>query len=407
MVVVLILFLGTLAAIPFFLLRPSGPLPTYEIQNFVGKVDVYSGADGRWAPAKRGGILKVHDRIRTGPAGEVDLRVPDQIKIRIKENSEAEISKPRLFERSFRYRLHLIQGNLLGNTEKNFEGQRLDISTPVLVAAIRGTAFQVEVNPENKKSSVRVLQGSVTVVSLKTRKSVVVRALEKTEVEGDAAPLQPIRVDRKEWNQLKEAYELMQKNAALEMRQLDLSKRAGGFFEYVFDHGTFYTQNFGYANREFTQDPATGEVQCTVDYDVFPMGSFVGMYMKTRNLDIAKFQAIEFEVRGDPDNGYPESFKIEFKSGSELVRAFVPHDFKEKWMSFKYPFKFNKSTGLSEVTFLFANEKVGSYKKGVLHIRNVNLIPQPEPPAPSPQTAASRPASPAPAPAPSDTTQPS
>ena len=383
-ILVLVLVLGTLAGLPFYFLRPTGSLPTYEIQNFVGKVEVFSGAGRRWAPANRGGVLKLGDKIRTLDASEVDIRVPDQIRIRLKPNSEAEISKPRLFERSFRYRLHLVRGNLLGNTEKDFEGQRLDISTPVLVAAIRGTSFQIEANPETRKSSVRVLQGMVTVMSVKTRRSVVVRALEKTEVEENRPPLEPVRISRQEWNEVREVYELVQKSAAQEARQLDLSKKAGGLFEYVFDHGTFFTPNFGFSNREFVLDPASGDVYLTVDYDVFPAGSFVGVYMKTRNLDIAKFQGISFEVRGDVENTFPDSFKIEFKSGSGVVRAFNPRDLKGQCLSFKFPFKFSRSTNLSEITLVFAHDKVGPNKKGMIHIRNVELEPRPDPPAPAP-----------------------
>lgn len=380
-ILVLILVLGTLAALPFYFLRPTGPLPTYEIQNFIGKVEVFSRVQGKWTPANRGEILKLGDKIRTQDASEVDIRVPDQIRIRIKPNSEAEISKPRLFERSFRYRLHLVRGTLLGNTEKDFEGQRLDISTPVLVAAIRGTSFQIEANPETKKSSVRVLQGTVEVMSVKTRRSVVVRALEKTEVEAGQPPLTPTRISRQEWNQVKEVYELLQKSAAQEARQLDLSKKAGGLFEFVFDHGTFYTPNFGFSSREFVLDPATGEVRLTVDYDVFPAGSFVGVYMKTRDLNIAKFQGISFEVRGDVENKFPDSFKIEFKSGSGVVRSFNPRDLKGQWMTFKFPFKFSRPTSLSEVTIVLSNDKVGSNKKGMIHLRNVELEPRPDPPA--------------------------
>jgi hypothetical protein len=109
-IIVLILLLGGLAAVPFLLLRPSGPLPSYEIQNYIGKVDVYSSEMGKWIPASRGAVLTIKDKVRTGEQSEIDLRVPDQIKIRLKENSEAEIAKPKLFERAFRYRLHLVRG---------------------------------------------------------------------------------------------------------------------------------------------------------------------------------------------------------------------------------------------------------------------------------------------------------
>jgi len=396
------LALLALAIVPFVLFQSKVPLPTYEVQNFVGKVEVYSSQDAAWRSANRGDTLRAGDKIRTSDGGEIDIRVPDLFRLRVKENTEAEVSRPKLLERSLRYRLHILRGNLLGSTQKQFEGQQLDVSTPVLVAAVRGTSFQIEVRPEVEESAVRVLQGSATVQSIRARKSVVVRALEMTKVKGGEAPIAPVRVSWKEWNNLKEAYELIQKSVAQEARQLDLSKHAGSLFQYVFDHGTFFTPNFGHADREFIKDESTGKVHLEVQYDVFPAGSFVGMYMKTRDLDIAKFQAIEFQVRGDPEEGYPDSFKIEFKSGGGIVRAFVPRDYKEKWTTFKFPLRFTRSTLLSEITFVFANEKVGSNKKGSLHIQDVNLEPlavplQPAPakPAAQAQTVSSPKATPA------------
>lgn len=370
----------------------------------MGKVEIYARSKRTWIEGQRGYSLNLGDKIRTGPKSEADLRVPDQIRLRLKENSEAEVKKPGLFEKTQapRYQLHLRRGSLIGMTEKGFEGKRLEISTPVLVAAVLGTSFQVVADDETGDSSVRVLRGSVEVQSLRTRKTVTVRSLEKADVKaGESPTLEPARISREEWNQLKEAYEFVQKSAALEARQLDLSKEAGNLFQYVFDHGTFYTPKFGFTNREFVKDEATGEVHLEIEYDVFPTGSYVGIYFKTRNLDISKFKGLEFEVRGLPEEGYPESMKIEFKSGAGVVRAFVPRDFKEKWAKFQYPLRFNRATDLTEITFVFSNEKVGSAKKGMIHVRNLTLVPIPpeelaKRPAPKPKANAAK-AAPAPA----------
>ena len=292
--VVLFLVLGTLAAVPFLLFRPGPALPAYEIANFMGKVSVYARPQRTWIEAQRGYALNLGDKIRTGPKSEVDLRVPDQIRLRLKENSEAEVKKPKLFEQAPRYQLFLHRGSLIGATEKGFEGKRLEISTPVLVAAVLGTSFQVVSDDTTGDSSVRVLKGTVEVQSLKTRQKVVVRALEKTEVKaGNSPPLEPVRISREEWSQLKETYEFVQKSAAFEAQQLDLAHGAGNLFQYVFDHGTFYTPNFGFTNREFVKDETSGETYLEIEYDVFPMGSYVGIYFKTRNLDISKFKGLD------------------------------------------------------------------------------------------------------------------
>lgn len=376
----LLLVLGGLAALPFLLsqyckLQPE-TLPAYQIQNFIGSVEVYASDKRAWVPARRGEVLKARDKVRTGPEGEIDLRVPDQISLRIKENSEVEVRAPGFFEKKVRYRLHLLRGSLVGSTEKSYEEEQLEISTLVMVAAVRGTSFQIESNPDTQATTVRVLKGSIRVRS-KSGQSVLVQGLERTEVKGNAPPLAPVRVSRKEWDQLKEAYELTQKSAALEARQLDLSKQAGGLFQHVFDHGTFYTPKFGFADREFIQDEATGKVHLEVSYDVFPTGSFVGMYMKTRDLDLSKFKGLKLQARGNLQEGYPDSLRIELKSSSSVIRAFAPRDFKEGWQSFVFPFRVNKPTPISEVTLVFSNEKSRQYPKGKLYLRDVDFEPVP------------------------------
>ncbi len=410
LVVFVLLLLVVLAGLPFFLLRSqTQELPNYEIQNFIGEVSVYTVRANGWAPAQRGGTLKAGDKIRTAAKGEVDLRIPNQIQLRIKENSEIEVRKPGFFDRSLRYRLYLVKGSLIGNTDKQFEGKRLEISTPVMVAAVRGTTFQIEMDSQTNQAVLRVLEGSVKVKGTKSWKTITVKELEKTEVtKGKTA--KPLKITRQEWNQLKEGYELREKSAAMEAIQLDLSKEAGSLFKkFVFDHGTFFTPNFGFADREFIHEKDSGKVFFKLSYDVFPAGSFVGMYIKTRYLDLAKFKGISFQIRGNAEEGYPQAVKIEFKNGSSIVRAFVPRDFKETWQTVEYPLRFTRAAPITEVTFVVSNEKSGDHKKGAIYVQDFNLIPADKPVAGAkPKAAKPAPTSePVTATSPADTTQPS
>ena len=301
------LLLWGIAAVPFLIYPPSSSL-TYEIQNFSGLAQRYDAAEKSWVPPQRSEVLKVGDRLRTGPRGEMDFRIPDQMRLRLKENSEIELRAPRFFERSRSLRLFLRRGILLGATEKQAVPASVQIVTPDFVAKVEDGIFQIEADPKSKVSVARVLRGSLEIFSFRNRQSVTVRSLERTEVSGKRAPLAPVRVDRQEWNKMKEAYDLVFKDAALERRQLDLAKQAGSFFQYVIDHGTFYTPNLGYAEREFFKGEGSGETQMEVGYDVFPVGSLVGVYLKTRGLDLSKFKGLEFEIRGDPEEGAPHSF---------------------------------------------------------------------------------------------------
>lgn len=369
----LLLCLGILASVPFFYFRPTKMIP-YEIQGSIGKSELFSAEKNAWEPARKGKQLNAGDRIRTGAGAEVDLKVADQIRIRIKENSELEVRKPSGFEWVKRYQLHLIKGNLFGSTEDKFKGKRLKISTPTLDAVIRGTVFQIEASPENKEATIRVLRGSVKVRAAKSGKSTLVRELGKVQVKENARKLEAIRLTRQEWTQIKEAYELTQKSLVMEAKQIDLSKESGTLFKYVFDHGTFYTPNLGFADREFIKDEHNGEVHLQIKYDVFPTGSFVGMYIKTRYLDASKFKAFKFDIRGDADEGFPDSLRIELKGKQGLITAFNPRNLKKGWQTFEFPFKFSRSTPVSEVTIVFTNEKAGSHKTGLIYMKEIDLV---------------------------------
>ena len=382
----LFVVLGSLVTLPFFLYHQPKDLPTYQIQNFVGSAEVSEVKSKGWMPLQRGNILEARDKIRTGPNSEIDLGVPGEIAFRLKENSQLDIKGPAFLLKSSGYRLHLIRGALIGSAEKSYSGKKLEISTPTLVATLDSPMFQIEVQPESSDSALRVLKGSAVVRSVWPLKSVRVRGLEKTEVKRNAQPVEPIRVTRQEWTQMKEAYELIRRSAAVEARQLDLSKLTGSLFEYVFDHGTFYTPEFGHAEREFMKEDASGKVSLKIDYDVFPTGSFVGVYIKTRNLDLAKFKGFEFQARVNPEEGAPESMRIEFKTETGLARVFVPRDFKPTWQDYKYPLIVRAATPITEIALVFSNEKVGNAKKGAFYLRSFNLIPATANPPPDTTT---------------------
>ncbi len=395
-----------LLAFPF-LFMPTRGQPPLEISNFVGKPEIYSQEKGAWIPAERGGKIGVHDKIRTDDKTEVDLRLPDMMSARLKPGSQLEGRGAKFYEKDKAYRMHLQKGSILVSAEKALEGNGLKVSTPVMVAAVRSTMFQVRYDPSSNLAWVGVLRGKVDVESKTSlfgkSKSVTVESLEKTEFKSGEELIQPVRLSREEWDGLKEAYELIQKSAAAEAAQIDLSKKAGNLFEFVYDQGTFYMPKIGYAGREFIQDETTGEVYMEAEYDVFPTTAFTGIYILTRNLDLSKFQAFEFEARRKPGERFPEQFRIELKSKGDVLRGFSPKQFKSDWEKMSFPINFTKPTPITEFTFVFANDKVGEYKRGALQFKNFTLVPAPprpegeEPPAaaseaPAKKAAASKPA---------------
>jgi len=371
-------------------------IPALEIANFVGKPEIYSEEEKTWVPLRRGVLFAWGEKLRTNSESEIDIRAADQVVMRLKPNSELERKIPSSKEEVNQYQIHLVRGVILGATERKAETEKwLQVSTPAVVASIRGTVFVVRADEADaNKSWVGVLRGNVEVTGKIKSDMVVVGDLQRTQIQEDGTLSAPIRVSSAEWNSMKEAYELVEKSAADEAAQLDLSYEAGGFFSNVFDHGTFFTPKVGYAWRSFIKND-DGKIVLEVEYDVFPRGSFVGMYTKVRDINIEDYEALQLKVKRVPGTGHPDAFRIEVKSKGQTLRAFTPKFFKNEWQTMRFPLRADKAAPISEVTFVFSHEQAGEHTRGALRFADVELIPKPAEPA---KTEAA-PSSPSPAPA--------
>jgi hypothetical protein len=368
------------AGVTFYVYLNNNPLtyPAFTIGSIVGIPDLFNPKQKFWQDASRGGLLQHGSVLKTGEGNEVDFHIPGQIRVRLKENSELAIRGANLFQEGEDFVLDLKQGTLLLCSEKTFENKRFLITSSILDVQAGGvTALRAELISDAKGTSenVGILKGKAEVHSRSflQKDSTWLKQLEWVKARK-GWPLGPaMEVTREEWGKMKEAYELCE--ARTETAQMDLSKRAGTLFKYIFDHGTFYTPRAGYARREFFEDPETGEVLLELEYDVFPTGSFVGMYTKARNFDLSKFKALEFEVRSVPGEGVPENFRIEMKGKEGMVKVFTPFQFKPTWQKVQLPLHFEEEVSVEEVTIVFTNEKVGEKKKGILQFKNFDVVP--------------------------------
>ncbi|MCM8774915.1 MAG: hypothetical protein NC930_00955 [Candidatus Omnitrophica bacterium] len=359
------------------LVQPALP---FQVQNFIGKVQIYSEVEKAWRQANRGQKVEPHETISTGPGSEIDLFSPNQIlRVRIKENSLVELAGTKFLASQPLYRLNLMKGQLLGSTAQELEGGQVEVSVPHLTVETSNGSFLADAGRDNQNGWIGILRGHARVKSILPWKSTVIRELQKVGMEKGLVVTGPVPVSRTDWDRMKESYELIQKSALVEAMQMDLSKEAGNLFDYVFDHGTFYTSEFGYCIRDFVKDPVTDKVYLRTEYDVFPTGSYVGVYFKTRDLDVSKFQALKIDVRRTPDAGYPQSAKIELKSKSGIVRTFAIKMFRPKWETVQFPLRFRESTMIHEFTLVFFNNRVGEYKKGTVEFRNFTLVPKDTP----------------------------
>ncbi|WP_210410018.1 FecR family protein [Leptospira langatensis] len=110
-----------------------------------------------------GDVLSEGDRIVTGKGGSIDIGLTDSSVIRLKENSELVLKGLRQTDAS-QIRLSLVSGRILNLVEKEKKNANYFVDTPTVVAAVRGTSFEVNSSP--KESSVYVVDGSVEVTPL-------------------------------------------------------------------------------------------------------------------------------------------------------------------------------------------------------------------------------------------------
>ncbi|MFA5159802.1 MAG: FecR domain-containing protein [Candidatus Omnitrophota bacterium] len=358
----------------------------FEILGFEGDVQIYDLQSRSWRAPKRGEKFVTSQKLKTGADGVVNFQVKNEINLRLKKNSEIQNEKSCLMRKREVYELRLSQGVILGATTRQFERKQnndkaiLKILTHDYVANIHGAIFRVQAAPQGQESKIGVLRGFVGVSKPSLffhPKGVRIRGLEETSVvNGVILPAK--KVTTKAWDLMNESYELLGKTAVMEAEQADLSKQAGNFFNVVFDHGTFFTPKIGYAGREFFKDPDSGQIFLEIEYDVFPTGSFCGIYFKTRDFDISKYNGLSFEIRRKADEGAPESFFIELKSKGNVVRRYAPRTFEKTWKLVEFDFHAPKSLPVNEVVFVFTNARVGEAKKAVLELRNIKLVPLPE-----------------------------
>ncbi len=360
----------------------SAKEPAALLTSFYGNVKVI-GPNGEEKTEKNRQILK-GETIEVGATGEAVLEIEELYVLRLKPNTkltQLEAHNDQAFSGKERvtYRFKLEQGALLGTTK--YRGDKvnmLDLLIKDKVFNVQDSTFRVQLS--DSSPWIGVLRGNVksNVESASSQKPVVIHALEKVSLSDSLKPEvinAPVKVSEEEWGLLKETYEMNMKTAAEEAKQIDLSKKAGNFFENVFDHGTFYTENVGYTVRDFYEDKASGDVYLEAEYDVFPANSFVGLYVLTRDLDAKNYSGLRFDVRRKPDEGYPDRFYVEIKSKGQIIHRFEITDVKPEWGARQIDFFTPVSTPITEVTLVFLNESIGQSKKGYIQMRNVQMIP--------------------------------
>lgn len=117
-------------------------------------------SQGKESKAKLGDVVRPGDRVLT-KLGRVDLQTYRGEVIRIKDNSDV-LFRDIAGESRPNTDIHLWTGNLLVKSVKLKSGQNLSVTSPTMVAGVRGTVFSFEVE-KGSVPKVKVYEGVVSV----------------------------------------------------------------------------------------------------------------------------------------------------------------------------------------------------------------------------------------------------
>lgn len=122
-----------------------------------GKVEVSRAGSQAWDPAYTNQVLQTGDRVRTRERSQVTLRLADESIVRFNEKADFQI-QPSAAPSRRRSRFHLLEG-MLFFFHRDKPGD-IDIDTKTASAAIRGTEFTLEVEPDGR-TVLTVFDGAV------------------------------------------------------------------------------------------------------------------------------------------------------------------------------------------------------------------------------------------------------
>ncbi len=170
-----------------------------QIVNVSGTVKVLKTGSADWADATKGMILEVGDKILTGPESFIEVAYDDHFMnlARIDQNTKAEFKSIEPTD------LRLEDGSIFSALD-GLEGQGYQVSTPVAVAAVRGTHFDVDYQASTKSLNLAVIPDTKpheSIVELKNDQGVAMLIQEGLETDlsqGQASepkPVDPARLE--------------------------------------------------------------------------------------------------------------------------------------------------------------------------------------------------------------------
>ena len=178
-----------------FAVGASAPAVVASVVFMEGGVEVVRVVDAELVQAYLDMPLHEGDLIETREGGRVELEFSIGDVVRLAGLSKLEIVVAgKASGKSKTTFLSMIRGKLLSKVDKVPGSDRsFSVQTPVAVAAVKGTVFQVSHDEEGGLSEVQVLEGTIEVMG-QAGEPVVVEANQKVDFEAGLEPSEPVEI---------------------------------------------------------------------------------------------------------------------------------------------------------------------------------------------------------------------
>jgi hypothetical protein len=187
------------------------PTMQAKITFLTGEVKIKDASGQEKPKVGLGTMLDPNDTVITGNRSSVEVEFSDKNKIRLKSNSEFSLKKLSLAADSSEQEVFLQRGMLVAEIKKQKQTDNFKVTTPTVIAGVRGTKFQVEVNPQKgatETTKVTVSEGSVGITK-RTKEGLPetpepVQILEASEVaieKGFGGEISKLKVSEEKINQ--------------------------------------------------------------------------------------------------------------------------------------------------------------------------------------------------------------
>lgn len=165
-----------------------------RLTGFKGRVQVFSADDdSRSLPVMKGMPLQQGDHIRTDADSSAEVSLDGGSLIELSALSDFSLDNVQRGRTSFK----LSAGTFLAKIKTLLPGQGLQVETPAAVAAVRGTEFGVQIDPEApEETDVGVFDEGRVEVRGRSGSSVTILPGQETKASQDRPPTRPFPLRR-------------------------------------------------------------------------------------------------------------------------------------------------------------------------------------------------------------------